>query len=1389
MVSDAGGGINVPIYATDEATAIVERVMASLIELGVVTDKTFANLTAGAGAAQIKLERLAQEFFLMAAKASGSAEGVDELKRAIDGLRALEKAAQFEVLNAQLERTEQKAREAAAAYSHFGMSQYQAAYLSATAPPGMSKSAAAYQSGVSGLQHFGINDYMAEWQRATAAINGNDAIQRMQEMGVAADRVGTRMRQAGMNISTGFTLPMALIGGASIAAATSFDNSMTLIETQAGATRKEVDFLKAAVLDLSSSGQVTQGPNELADALFDIESVGIRGQAALDTLKAAAMGATTGQADLTEVTVALTSALASQIEGASGAQEAMANINAIVGVGRIRMDEFVKSLGTGVLPVAKQLGLSLNEVGASIDVLTNAGIPAAQASTRLRTSFLLMAAPTDKAEAALKQIGLTSLEVGTIMREQGLIPALELIKQRLAGFSSDATAQADVIVQAFGGSRSASTIITLLDELEQLKTVYDGIQDNQSKFAEQYERSLERFGAKWDIFVSKLQSNAIKLGNAMMPGALFLMDVLGPAIDKLVMIIDKLPPSVQTAVSAFLVLVALSGPLLVIGGALVTIYGNALIAAAAILRLASAASMLNLALQAFRARQFAMGFQAMGAALNTPIGALAALTAGIVAYDMISRGIGGGGIAEIMGDSRDKAAAQERGLQRATEAMNAYNHALKEGASQQIAFKAGGDDIANELTKNFSELMATVEERQKYLSDSSNWLIPETAAATAKVFSFGKLDFSKGEDLKREIEENQKAIDTMVERLRTSGATSQDLIDLENIFPDLGQIPEYSRLIFDLADAESKFAAATREAKIASGEWTDEMIDSEATLTTLITKIDGYAQAIDDAQKIQSALDPEQEALKVQIAAYESLQAAAAAIGQPTKEYDDILAGLNLRLDEFGAKTSLNNALISLYVSALQESSAAVARNYVELDNMGMSVEAARGKALQFSQILATLPEVEQIRIQAILPFLEMHRLAKLIDDIVNKKYSIEIALKMATMTPRQMTEEAQQGAIGPDGNITFIPRARQDEINRQALYDIYFEEQQKISSGAGAVANAEKGPKDELNKTEFGLLSLAEAFKIFNDQTGSESIPAFKAWLEMQKGLVEATEKHTAALEIQQNPLLQMIMALGAIRQHILEANITIEQFLRDQVFMPALNNFKSELDKLFNQPTRETMQLELEKDQLELQRLQRKRSGATDKELKDLDRKIESINREIEIRNKAREIEQDRISLLDKTMLTEEDLFNQAQLLATAIDITSQKVIDLQDAVFFQALAALNAGNALNLVADAAYGLAGGAPGGATTGAAVGGYKTGWTWVGESGAELVNFGQSGAHVFTARDSARMAGGGTNIEINLQVAERDNGKIKEEVMRALDNALFAASYGGSFVDSSTYRP
>jgi TP901 family phage tail tape measure protein len=349
----------------------------------------------------------------------------------------------------------------------------------------------------------------------------------------------------------GVAVGLGLVGIAAGKLSVDFNKKMTLIETQAGAPAGEIDKLKNKVLDLSK--QSVFAPSALADGLFHIESAGFHGVKAMQALNAAQKLATVGGSDLESTTYALVSALETGIKGASNMTTAVGTMNAIVGHGDMRMEDFTSALSTGILPVAKSFGLSLRDVGSALDTMTARGTPAQAAATRLRMTFSLLGAQTATATKVLGQLGIKQGQLGEVMQHQGLIPALQLLSNHLQQ-AGDKAHQAQAITAAFGGGRTSAGIMTLIQNLGDVRQRYDEIGKSSGDFNKNFREASSTTAAQFQRAWATIQADLIQLGDYLAGPAARAATIFAGAISAIPNVLNAIPGDIKTLLGALLAL-------------------------------------------------------------------------------------------------------------------------------------------------------------------------------------------------------------------------------------------------------------------------------------------------------------------------------------------------------------------------------------------------------------------------------------------------------------------------------------------------------------------------------------------------------------------------------------------------------------------------------------------------------------------------------------------------------------------------------------------------------------------------------------------------------------------------------------------------------------------
>lgn len=189
---------------------------------------------------------------------------------------------------------------------------------------------------------------------------------------------------------------------------------------------------------------------------------------------------------------------------ASGAQVGAAEVPQVA--------EALKAAGVA----AKGAGLSIEETNAAIQVMATGGKQGAEAGTALRNVLGLMQKASGPAEAALKKMGTSSKELGTILTTQGLAPALARMKEGIDGLST--AQERNVAMSEIFGMENAAAATIMMNSTDQLKSFTAGVTGTQTGF-EQAAINMDTTAAKMDRFNAKVKDVFIGLFDSLGSGA------------------------------------------------------------------------------------------------------------------------------------------------------------------------------------------------------------------------------------------------------------------------------------------------------------------------------------------------------------------------------------------------------------------------------------------------------------------------------------------------------------------------------------------------------------------------------------------------------------------------------------------------------------------------------------------------------------------------------------------------------------------------------------------------------------------------------------------------------------------------------------------------------
>jgi TP901 family phage tail tape measure protein len=564
--------------------------------------------------------------------------------------------------------------------------------------------------------------------------------------------VSSAATKVGDSMTKYVSLPIAGVAAESLKMAVDFQQTMELLHTQAGTAQKDIAGLSASVLALAPT--VGEGPDQLATAFYHIASAGngIWSTAQqLNILKIAAEGAKIGQADLNDTTYSLTSALASNVKGASGAAQMMATLNAIVGSGDMHMQDLNAAIGTGFLGTAESFGISIQSVGAALSTLTDNGEHADAAATRLRMTWALMTAPSKQAAGLLGEMGLTAEQAGAatssmndifsktgltttkladdLRQPNGMYVALKDLQTQLEKSGLTASETDAVLSKTFGGGRTDAALLTMLGNLDRMNDKFQLINANTSQFgadwAAQQQTSKQQFDEAW----SGIEASLIKLGDEIMPEATKLMKEFSGDIQDVSNWFGHLTGGEQDFILKTLALTAVVGPsILILGkmGSAVSDVGDLFLKSGKAMGLFKTEGLVAEAAKGASALGEGGGLEGAAAEALPEVGGLAAalgpLALGIGAVAAV--GIGGAIVVKKLSDDHKEAAA--KAATQATAENNVASSVLKAGGAHALAakeidgYKSAADKATASTNKMLNALDLATTRSDQYKASQEN---------------------------------------------------------------------------------------------------------------------------------------------------------------------------------------------------------------------------------------------------------------------------------------------------------------------------------------------------------------------------------------------------------------------------------------------------------------------------------------------------------------------------------------------------------------------------------------------------------------------------------------------------------------------------------------------
>ncbi|EJM2914800.1 phage tail tape measure protein [Listeria monocytogenes] len=409
-------------------------------------------------------------------------------------------------------------------------------------------------------------------------VKGLDSsIAKVEKFGNMLEKSGQKLTKAGTAMTVGFTAPIVAGMVKSTKAYLDFDNEVTEINSllresdesakQFGDRYTQVfDYAqKASVKYGVASEQTMLGMKEMVKKGYDINQTMASMPAIFNAARASG--------DEFETVMTVTTSTLEQFGMISkDTNKQMEYTNKVADVLTYVADKTAagfSDMGTAmnyVGPISHSLGYSLTDTAAAVGLLSNRGIEGQKAGTGLRGMLTSLLKPSKQAAEAMKSVGLKIEDSNGNMKS--LPTLLDDINDKTKKMTKT---QKNSFLTMIFGREPLSAVNTLLEAGGDSLRKYSNGADEANGYTKQVAdnmRKAGKFGV--DQFKASLEVLEQNVGQKLMPALTPIIDWANKMIDKF----NDLSGAQQQSIIKWAGVIAAAGPMLMIGGKLVSMTGG-----------------------------------------------------------------------------------------------------------------------------------------------------------------------------------------------------------------------------------------------------------------------------------------------------------------------------------------------------------------------------------------------------------------------------------------------------------------------------------------------------------------------------------------------------------------------------------------------------------------------------------------------------------------------------------------------------------------------------------------------------------------------------------------------------------------------------------------------
>lgn len=332
----------------------------------------------------------------------------------------------------------------------------------------------------------------------------------LEAFGNKVSNISSKIDNLGNTLTTSLTLPVLAIGTAAVTAGNDFEAQMSRVQAIAGATKEELELLTNQAIDLGaetsfSATEAAAGMENLASAGFTTNEIMEAMPGLLDL--AASSGAELATAS--EIAASAIRGFGLEASQSSHVADVFAEASAKTNAQVEDMGEAMKYAA----PVAKTVGLSIEETAAAIGIMSDAGIKGSQAGTTLRSGLVRIVKPTKMVKEAMEQLDVEFYNSDGTMKS--LAQIIDTLQKSTAGLTDEVKNQA--LAQIFG-TEALSGMLSLVNRgSKELSDMTKSFEDCDGAAKEMSDVMLDNAKGALESLSGSLESAGIAIQKALAP--------------------------------------------------------------------------------------------------------------------------------------------------------------------------------------------------------------------------------------------------------------------------------------------------------------------------------------------------------------------------------------------------------------------------------------------------------------------------------------------------------------------------------------------------------------------------------------------------------------------------------------------------------------------------------------------------------------------------------------------------------------------------------------------------------------------------------------------------------------------------------------------------------